>query len=59
MPGRHVYMADEAARQQADALKAHEAIAEDYAISALLAWIGTLALAGAAALVRVFSGTQP
>ena len=43
------------ARQQADALKAHEAVAEDYAIGALLVWVGTLAIAGASALVRVFA----
>jgi hypothetical protein len=55
----HCYIADEAARQQAEALKAHEAVAEDYAIGALLAWVGTLAIAGASALVRVFAEVQP
>ena len=59
MPGRHCYLADEAARQQANALKAHEAVAEDYAIGALLGWLGTLAIAGASALVRVFAEMAP
>lgn len=59
MPGRHVYMADEAARQQDAAIRAHEAVAADYAIGALLAWLGVLALSCAAALVRIVSEMLP
>lgn len=57
MPSSHrlPYMSDEAARQQDAALRAHDAVAEDYAIGSLLAWLGVVALSCAAALVRIVS----
>ena len=61
MPGaqRHCYLTDEAARQQDAAIRAHEAVAEDYTIGALLAWLGVLALAVGAALARILGGVLP
>ena len=56
---RHVYMDDEAARRQVEAIARCDEVAEQHSTGALLTWLGVLAMSAASALVSVFAEVQP